>query len=263
MPLSPFALLDRWLAPAPAPARVGWMRGAIFAHRGLHGGGVPENSPSAFTAAVARGLGVECDVHKASDGQAVVFHDWELDRLTAETGPVTARSAAQLGHVRLLGGGPEDCVPTLRQVLDRVAGQVPLLIEVKSRRNRPVGALCLSVRRVLEGFRGPHAVMSFDPRVSRWFHRHSPHTVRGLIVSEEGNKALPGRLRRHLSLWCARPDFLAYDIRDLPGRFPAAQRRRGLPLATWTVRSPEQLERALDHADAPIVEGSGVPGISA
>jgi hypothetical protein len=101
--------------------------------------------------------------------------------------------------------------------------------------------------------------MSFDPRVSRWFADNAPFTVRGLVVSEEGAKALPGRLRRHLWLWHARPNFLAYDIRDLTGRFPAAQRRRGLPLVTWTVRSAEHRARAADHADAPIAEGAGVP----
>lgn len=255
MPLSLLGLLDRWLAPAPPAERAGWLRGAIFAHRGLHGPGVPENSPSAFAAALARGFGIECDTHKSSDGQAIVFHDWELDRLTAETGPLSDRSAAQLGAISL--SGSTDTIPTLRQVLDQVNGRVPIIIEVKSRRDVRIGALCLSVRRILEGYQGPHAVMSFDPRISRWFARNSPHTVRGLVVTEERDKALPGRLRRHLALWHARPDFLAYDIRDLPGRFPSAQRRRGLPIVTWTVRSAEHLARARENADAPTVEGAG------
>jgi glycerophosphoryl diester phosphodiesterase len=121
-----------------------------------------------------------------------------------------------------------------------------------------VAALCLAVRRVLEGYRGPHAVMSFDPRVGRWFRRHSPLTVRGLIVTEEDDKALIGRIRRHVWLWIAQPDFLAYDVRDLPSRFAASQRARGIPLATWTVRSPELRERAKQYADAPIAEGTGI-----
>jgi len=257
MRLSLLAPLDRWLAPAPAPERVAWLRTAIFAHRGLHGPGLPENSLSAAEAAITRGFGIECDVQRASDGQAVVFHDWELDRLTAEHGSVGARSAAQLGAITL--SGSTDTIPTLRHWLDVVDGRVPLLIEVKSRRDRHYAALCLAVRRVLEGYRAPHAVMSFDPRVSRWFAVNSPQTVRGLVVTEENDKALPGRLRRHLALWHARPDFLAYDIRDLPGRFPAAQRRRGLPLVTWTISSAEYLARAREHADAPTVEGAGVP----
>ena len=256
MPLPLFALIDRRRAPAPDPKKVGWIGGQTYAHRGLHGPGVPENSPSAIAAAIARGLGIECDVQRSGDGKAMVFHDWELDRLTGERGPVAARNAGDLGQIAL--SGSTDFIPTLRQVLDQVAGQVPLLIEIKSRRDVRIAALCLAVRRVLEGYIGPHAVMSFDPRVSRWFAVHSPHTVRGLVVTEEDDQALAGRIRRRMWLWHARPDFLAYDIRDLPSRFAAAQRRRGLPVTTWTVRSPELLERAREHADAPIAEGAGI-----
>ena len=249
--------LDAWRAPPPAERKVAWLKGASFAHRGLHGAGVPENSMAAFDLAIERGLGIELDIQRSSDGQAMVFHDWELGRLTGEQGPVNRRTAAELGTIRL--GGTEQTIPTLREVLDRIGGRVPLLIEIKSRRQERAGALCLPVRRTLEGYAGPHAAMSFDPRVCRWFADHSPLTVRGLVVTEEDDKALPGRVRRHLSLWHARPDFLAYDIRDLPGRFPASQRSRGLPVATWTVRSRDHRDRAALHADAPIAEGAGVP----
>lgn len=251
-----FAAIDRWQAPAPAEAKVGWLAQHTYAHRGLHGAGVPENSPSAFSAAIARRLGIECDVQRSGDGQAVVFHDWDLERLTGQAGAVGDFSAAQLGGIALTGG--EDTIPTLAATLAQVHGQVPILIEVKSRRDRRVNALCLAVRRVLEGYRGEHAVMSFDPRVARWFATHSPHTVRGLVVSEENARTLSGRLRRRLALWHAKPDFLAYDVRDLPSAFPEAQRRRGLPVLTWTVRNADLAERAALHADAPIAEGLGL-----
>lgn len=254
MPL--FAPLDRRLAPAPDPARVAWIGSHAFAHRGLHGPGVPENSPAAFAAAIKRGMGIECDVQRSSDGQAMVFHDWELDRLTNQAGLVLSLPAAQLGRVQLTGGS--DTIPTLRQVIDQIAGRVPLLIEVKSRKDIRIPALCLAVLRVLEGYRGEHAVMSFDPRVPKWFKIHAPQTVRGLVVTEENDQTLIGRMRRRVSLWLASPDFLAYDIRDLPSRFAAAQRKRGLPIASWTIRSAELRERAALHADAPIAEGAGV-----
>ena len=203
-------------------------------------------------------MGIECDVQRSSDGQAMVFHDFELDRLTAETGPVIERSSAELARIELSGSG--DRIPTLKRMLDEVAGRVPVLIEIKSKRGsfKHVGALCQAVRRVLEGYAGPHAIMSFDPRVSRWFADRSPLTVRGLVVTEENSKTLIGMVRRRLSLWAARPDFLAYDIRDLPSRFAAGQRQRGLPVLTWTVRSAKHQERAAAHADAPIAEGAGV-----
>lgn len=256
MPLSLLSPLDRWRAPAPPEKRVSWLGEWAYAHRGLHGAGVPENSPGAFAAAVAKGLGIECDVQRSSDGLAMVFHDFELDRLTAESGPVSRRSAEQLGRITISGSA--DGIPTLHKVLDQIGGRVPLLIEIKSGGERRINALSLAVRRVLEGYRGDHAVMSFDPRVVRWFADSSPLTLRGLVVTEEHAKTLAGRLRRHLALWHARPDFLAYDIRDLPSRFAAAQRKRGLPVLTWTVRSAEHRERAAEHADAPIAEGAGV-----
>ena len=100
--------------------------------------------------------------------------------------------------------------------------------------------------------------MSFDPRVSRWFARHSPHIVHGLVVTEEGKRTLPAALKLHLAFWKARPQFLAWDVRDLPSKFAAAQRKGGFPVLTWTVRSAELAARAADCADGPIAEGAGV-----
>ncbi|QSB44903.1 glycerophosphodiester phosphodiesterase [Tsuneonella flava] len=256
MQLSPFALIDALRAPPPEPARVAWLAGKEYAHRGLHDDVVPENSPAAFAGAIARGMGIECDVQKTADGRAMVFHDWELDRLTDQTGPTGARTVAELEQFTLLGSAEH--IPLLDRVLDQVAGQVPLIIEIKSKRDRKVSPLCLAVLRALEGYRGDHAVMSFDPRVGRWFSVHAPQTVRGLVVTEEDKRGLYGTAERHMALWHARPDFIAYDVRDLPSRFAAAQRARGLPVLTWTVRTAELRERAAVHADAPISEGEGV-----
>jgi len=249
-------LLDSWLAPAPDKVRVGWLGRHRYAHRGLHDNATPENSLAAFTAAIAQGMGIECDVQRSGDGQAMVFHDWELDRLTAEKGPVAQRNAAALTQILLKGSN--DRVPTLREVLGLIRGRAPLLIEIKSKKGYGVEASCLAVLRVLEGYQGPHAVMSFDPRVGQWFAKHAPRTVRGLVMSEEHDRNLLGRARRHLWLWLARPDFLAYDVRDLPSRFAGAQRARGLPVLTWTVRTPELRVVAGEYADAPIAEGAGV-----
>ncbi|WP_305097372.1 glycerophosphodiester phosphodiesterase family protein [Croceibacterium aestuarii] len=233
-----------------------WLRATDYAHRGLHISADVENSLGAASGAIARGMGIECDVQLSRDGRAMVFHDWELDRLTAESGPVRERTAAQLVAMALMASGER--IPTLRDLLGLVRGRVPLLIEIKSKREMRIGAVCLAVRRELEGYRGEAAVMSFDPRVVAWFGRNAPSILRGLVMTEENDRGLIGSLRRHLWLWKARPDFLAYDVRDLPSRFAAAQRRRGVPVLTWTVSSPALRERAAQFADAPIAEGEGV-----
>ncbi len=249
-------LIDGWLSAPPPRERVAWLGQWRYAHRGLHGADAVENSPAAFALAIEAGLGIECDIQRSADKRAMVFHDWELDRLTGEKGAVGARSAAELETIALTDS--EDRIATLDAVLEQVAGRVPLLIEIKSKREKRVGPVCLAVRRALEGYTGLHAVMSFDPRIPRWFARQSPRTLRGLVVSEEGKKGFKGAWERHAALRHARPDFLACDIRDLPSRFAAAQRRRGLPVLSWTVRSPELRERAAEHADAPIAEGEGL-----
>lgn len=236
------------------------MSGVTYAHRGLHGQGTVENSPSAFRAAIAAGLGIECDVQLSLDDQAMVFHDWELERLTGATGPVRARTAREL--VALTLKGSTDPIPSLPDLLAEVRGQVPLLIEIKSRREFAFEALCLAVRDALASYAGDAAVMSFDPRVVRWFACHAPGVVRGLVVSEEDAPGLRGDLLREAAAWRARPEFLAYDVRDLPSRFAAGQRRRGLPLLTWTVRTPELRERARTHADAAIAEAAGLTNLA-
>lgn len=245
--------LDRLFAPAPGAA-LGWLKGARVAHRGLHGETVVENSPAAFAAAAAHGLAIECDVQLTSDGEAVVFHDFTLERLTAEAGLVLDRSAAELAQIRYRASA--ETIPTLAQFLAQVGGRVPLLIEVKSQADWDWARLCAAVARGLAGYVGPAAVMSFDPRVGSWFAAHAPQVVRGLVASEEHSRGWWGDLRRHWALWRSRAQFLAYDVRDLPSRFAAAQRARGLPVATWTVRDPALFPVASANADALIAEGS-------
>ena len=257
----PSGLIDRWFSPAPELARVGWLGGVVYAHRGFHGHGRIENSASAFAAAIAAGLGIECDVQRTADGRAVVFHDWELDRLTAATGPVAARTVTELTRIDLRGAA--EPIPTLRDLLELVAGRVPLLIELKSRKERRVSPLCRAVLRDLEGYRGPHAVMSFDPRVGHWFAAKAPATVRGLVVSEANARTLGSAVKRHLTLWRARPDFLAYDVRDLPSRFAAAQQTRGVPVLTWTVASRASAQMGKDCAQGCIAEGEGLASLRA
>ncbi len=255
MPFSLLAPFDHLFAPVPKGERVEFLGKQAYAHRGLHGGPVLENSPSAFRGAMAQGLGIELDVQAARGAEPFVFHDERLDRLTNETGLLKDRIGRELETIALKG--MDETIPRLSEILALVAGKVPILIEVKTL-SRSVGGFCLAIRRALEGYQGPVAIMSFNPEVGRWFYEHSPRVVRGLVITQEGEnslwKRLKGRTIRHLCLWRAKPGFLAYDIRDLPASFPAQQRARGLKILTWTVRTSAQEELALRHADEIIFE---------
>jgi glycerophosphoryl diester phosphodiesterase len=221
-----------------------------FAHRGLHGNGIVENSRAAFAAAVASGFGIELDVQLSRDGEAMVFHDYQLDRLTDAVGALADRTAEELGTIGLRG--TDEAIPTLAEALATVAG-APLLIEVKSP-DRHVQLLCGAVERSLASYIGPVGVMSFNPEVARWFAGRAP--LRGLVVTEEGKGKWRGRIERNLALWRARPDFLAYDIRDLPSETSAFARFEGMPVYTWTVRTESDRARAAEHADQIIFENA-------
>jgi glycerophosphoryl diester phosphodiesterase len=221
-----------------------------FAHRGLHGDGRIENSRAAFEAAIAAGQGIELDVQASADGEAMVFHDYDLERLTEGEGALRTLGAAELGRIGLKGS--DETIPTLAEILALVAGRAPLLIEVKSP-NRRVAGLTRAVLRALEDYRGPVAAMSFNPAIGRRLARLAPRLLRGLVVTEE-KRPRRKRIRRRLALWWSRPDFLAYDLRDLPSRFAAAS---GLPVLTWTVRSEDDRTRAARYADQIIYEVSG------
>lgn len=226
--------------------RTAWLAARPFAHRGLHGPGRPENSGAAFRAATAAGHGIELDVRLSGDGVAIVFHDSTLDRLTAESGPVAARTAAALSQVRLAGS--DETIPTLAATI-AANPETPILIEVKAD-GRRVGPICAAVHAVLAGRTRRVAAMSFNPAVPRWFARHAPDIVRGLVVTERGRR----NIARHLSLWWGRPEFLAYDLRDLPSAFAARQRARGFPILTWTCRGEADHARAALHADQVVYE---------
>lgn len=249
--------LDRFFAPPPDPARVAWLKHWTYAHRGLHGPGQVENSPSAFRAALAAGLGIECDIQRSRDGMAMVYHDWDFTRLHGRSEAGDALDAADWRALRYA-----DCDEgpfALSDLLELVAGKVPLLIEIKSRRGYDVERSCEKVVAALGNYTGLHAVMSFDPRVSRWLRRHAPRTLRGLVIREDEFGHTQQAWQRHLALWIARPDFVAYHVKALPNRFATALRGYGMPVLTWTVNSPETLAIARAHADAAIAEGTGLP----
>ncbi|WP_435418931.1 glycerophosphodiester phosphodiesterase family protein [Parerythrobacter aurantius] len=242
------------MASRPVPA---WLTEWEYAHRGLHGNGVPENSLAAARLAIEAGMGIECDIQRSADNLPMVFHDWDLARLTGSEGPTSGRTAMDLRELRYPGS--EEGPASLADLLALVAGRVPLLIEIKSKRGYDVVASCVRVRDALAAYDGPYAVMSFDPRVARWFRHHAPATCVGLVMREDEHGYTQKRWQRRLAFATARPDFLAYHIAALPNAWVAGLRAKGLPVLTWTVNSPETRARALIHADAFISEGAGLP----
>jgi len=236
-------------------ADLGFLTRAPYAHRGLHGGGVVENSRAAFEAAIAAGHGVETDVQVSKDGVAMIFHDYELDRLTRKQGLVIDRKAAKLEKIRFKDS--DETLPRLTEMLALVDGRAPILMELKTK-SRNVKKLCRSVEGALADYQGEAAVMSFNPEVGRWFSKNASSVVRGLVVTEHDEISLTARIKgamqRSLSVFRAEPDFLAYDVRDLPSAFADSLRDKDVPVVTWTVRTEGERASAAEGADQIIYE---------
>lgn len=237
----------------PAPL---WLTEWEYAHRGLHGPGVPENSLAAALGAIARGMGIECDIQMSADAVPLVFHDWDLSRLTEAEGATGDLMAEALTALDLLG--TDQRPPRLADLLETVSGEVPLLIEVKSMPGYDVARTCRAICVMVMGYPGDYAVMSFDPRVPIWFRDFAPEVTRGLVGTDSYDNGFKGVWRDADTLAAAQPDFLAIDVRDLGFPEAAAWRAGGRPLLTWTVRSPETRATGLAHADALIAEGEGL-----
>jgi glycerophosphoryl diester phosphodiesterase len=249
--------------PAPPLDRAVFVR--PIAHRGWHDGakGRVENAAPAFTAAIAKGYGIECDLQAAEDGTPMVFHDGTLDRLVPAKGPISAYSPRKLAHLRYRGH--DERILSFAQFLELVAGRVPTLVEVK-RNGRVHPDFLEKVARLATAYKGPIALMSFDRTIVAALGQLAPTIPRGAVIG--GRQFLSGlwvgRSRRREGpvascLLASAPEgvgFYAVNTQLVAvARGWMTRRSQDLPLFTWTVRTPRQRVRAARWADAPIFEG--------
>jgi glycerophosphoryl diester phosphodiesterase len=240
-----------------------WLTARPVAHRGLHDAarGIIENMPGAAEAAISGNFGIECDIQLSADGEAMVHHDDELGRLTDGSGALRAKTAAELKAVAFKGTAER--MMTLADLCALVAGRVPLVIEVKSHFDRD-RRLVKRMAEVLLSYQGPAAAMSFDPDQVMGLRELMPSRPRGIVAErhyteQDWPEASPAQRRemthlRHFPR--TQPDFVAYWVNELPAAAPwIARNIFGCPLLTWTVRTPEQRDRAARYADQMIFEG--------
>jgi len=240
-----------------------WLTARPIAHRGLHDAahGVIENTAAAVQAAIAGNYGIEVDLQISADGEAMVYHDDGLGRLTEGEGRLDTFTAAALKRVAFRGSDAH--MLTLGELCDLVEGRVTLLLELKSRFDGNE-RLCRRVADVLAGYRGPTAPMSFDPRQVTALRHLAPRLALGIIAAKyrphPAWDAMPplmrygmGSLVTALTAW---PQFVAYAVVDLPALAPLVARYAfGLPLLTWAVRTPAERQCAMRWADQMIFEG--------
>ena len=242
--------------------RPDWLTDRPIAHRGWHdaAAGRLENTLGAAEAAMTRGFGIECDVQLSADGEAVVFHDERLERLTEGRGEVGALDVATLKALPLRASAEH--IPTLPDLLRRIGGRVPLVCEIKSRFDGDM-RLTDRVAALAAEYPGPLALKSFDPSpIARL--RSAGCALPLGIVAEAGYDdpyfhAMSAEQKRSCAAWLhveeTRPDFLSWHVNDLPHAVPSLLRFAGLPILVWTVRTDAQKALARRFADQIVFEG--------
>jgi glycerophosphoryl diester phosphodiesterase len=238
-----------------------WLVARPIAHRGLHTNsrGIIENTAGAFEAAIMGDYAIECDVQLTADGEAIIFHDDDLDRLTEAKGPMKARTAKELKKVKLKA--TSDRMQTLAELLEQVDGRASLVIELKSLWDNN-DALAKRALQILESYSGPYCLMSFDPDLLACLRELSPQTVRGIVADRTTDpyyNALPLEKRYSMRTFAhlaeTQPHFVSYYWRELPFEPVTEIRKLGHPVITWTLRSKEEASQALRYCDQITFEG--------
>ena len=235
------------------------LRGWAYAHRGLHGNGLPENSMPAFQAALDAGYGIELDVHLMKDGSLAVIHDASLKRTAGVDIKIEDMTIGDLDNFCL--EGTQERIPTFRQVLELFDGKAPMIIELKAERGNHA-ALCQAVCEAMEGYQGDFCMESFDPRCLYWLKKHRPDIVRGQLSKNflrDKESPLPGILKFVLTClmtnFLTRPDFVAYGFEDRKAISVTLCRKLwGVQGVTWTITSQEDCDTSCREGYIPIFE---------
>lgn len=252
-----------WFATGGIPDREvpAWVTAQPIAHRGqwTEGPARPENSLASFEQAAQNGFAIELDVQLSSDNQVVVFHDDDLDRLTDEAGAVGDMPLTKLRRLRLLDGNER--IPTLHEALEIIDGRVPVFVEIKNRDS--VGTLEDKVAREVDAYDGEAAIMSFNPYSMAQVAKTAPGVTRGQLSSALRGEDLAfyeAFLLRNLMMnWTSKPDFIAYDLEELPTFDTTIQRWRGRPLLGWTAHTPKDRLAGEEICDAVICDPEALP----
>lgn len=235
------------------------LRGWKYAHRGLHGNGVPENSMQAFRLALEKGYGVEFDVHLMRDGSLAVIHDANLRRTAGADAVIEELTAEQLADYCL--EGTRERIPLFQDVLALFDGKAPLIIELKAEKGNH-NALAEAVCKVLEEYKGPYCIESFDPRCLLWLKKNRPEIIRGQLAAnflrskDSGQGVVLDFLLSNLLLnFLTRPDFVAYKYQDRKDPAPTlCAKLHRIQSVSWTLRSREEFDAATAENALPIFE---------
>ncbi len=222
-----------------------WLKENLIAHRGLHSQdlSVPENSLLAFKKALDRGYSIELDINATKDGIVLAFHDFNLKRLCGVDLNLSDVTYEEIKHLKI--HQTDEKITLLKDVLNLVDGQVPLLIEFKP--HGDIHILCESFMKTINDYTGKYAIFSFHPKVVGWFKKHHPDIIRGQIAEYFKENKDMGRFSKYLlksmffNRW-TKPDFISYGIKDLPNKYVDRLYKKGLTVISYAAKTEQEFD---------------------
>ncbi|MFU8793561.1 MAG: glycerophosphodiester phosphodiesterase family protein [Acholeplasmataceae bacterium] len=233
-----------------------WLKTEFIAHRGLHtsDGSVPENSRTAFIEAMNAGYAIECDLNVLGDGTVVVFHDNNMLRLCGKNIALNDITYEKMKEIFYLN--TTESILTLKDLVELIDGKVPLLIELKPFGN--IKQLCENTMALLKSYQGRYALFSFHPKIVYWLKKHHPSVIRGQISSffkDENMRKFNKYLAKKMVFnRYTKPDFISYDIHDLPNKYADQAAKKGLPVLSFAAQTQQAFDRIKAHYDNVVFE---------
>ena len=214
---------------------VKFLKDNLIMHRGLHTKLIPENTLLSFIRAMDYGYTIELDIHILKDDTIVVYHDFNLNRLTGVNKIIETLNYPQLSNIKIANNYH---IPTLSKVMNIINGKVPLLIEIKTIENNV--NFYKKLIELLDNYNGLFAIQSINPLVIDYFYHHKKEYPVGLIIYNELNYILLKKYKKMI-------DFIALNKKHLPMKSKKI-------VIGWTIKNMKELDKYIDMCDNLIVE---------
>ena len=242
----------------PSPKKKGdlFKKQPLYAHRGLFGGDIPENSMTAFEKAAEAGYGIELDVHVTADGVCVVHHDDSLARMCGVEKSIEKSDYADIKDAKLPDGST---LPLFTEVLSLVGGRVPLIVELKCEKTDV--RVADAAAEILKNYGGEYCIESFDPVVVARYKKKKLGVMCGQLAGRTYAKG--DKIKRRVIKFAAenllfnvisRPDFVAYEYKHRHNLSFVIDRLFGAETAYWTITNEKARDDGLKRRAAVIFQ---------
>ena len=224
----------------------------FIAHRGLHKNKIiPENSMLAFKAAIEKNYAIEFDINITKDNQIVVFHDDDLNRLCNKKENIEDVSYDFLKDLNLYESNEK--IPLLKELLDEVAGKIPLIIEIKKHKN--IGLLENILLEMLKEYKGEYFICSFEKDILFWLEKNKPKERRGLIFG-----SLPIKFKKYEKIaflykyFKSKADFISLEDKLIDSSIYDFCKKKDLEVIVWTIKDKKSFQNIDKKVSAVIFE---------